>query len=169
MESDWQKALWSQFGAAIDMLERDIRACPEDVWRGRQTAPGAWAIAHHALFWLDLYLSGAVEGFAPPAPFGREELDPAGRLPDRAYSQSELLAYVEHGRERCRRTIRTLTDSQAARGCIFSWGEVTFAELLLYTLRHVQDHAGELSSLIGTASGSGPGWVSRASRPLWEA
>ncbi len=166
MDSNWKTVLWSQFGAAIDMLERDIRACPDELWRGNETSPGAWTIAHHALFWLDLYLSGAVEGFAPPAPFGLEELDPAGRLPDRVFSKSDLLAYLEHGREKCRRTIQVLTDSQAARRCSFGWGELSFAELLLYTMRHVQDHAGELSSLIGTATGSGPGWVAKARMPL---
>ncbi len=169
MDSDWRAVLWSQFGAAIDMLERDIRACPDEVWRGTETTLGAWTIAHHALFWLDLYLSGAVEGFAPPAPFGLEELDPAGRLPARAYSKNELLTYLEHGREKCRRTIQALTASGAAGRHAFRWGEVTFAELLLYTMRHVQDHAGELSSIIGTATGSGPGWVSRASTPLQDA
>jgi hypothetical protein len=166
MEREWKAALWSQFGAAIDMLERDIRACPDDLWRGSEMSPGAWSIVHHALFWLDLYLAGSVEGFAPLPPFGLEELDPSGRLPERAYSKDELVVYLEHGREKCRQTLGALTTWQAGRRCAFTWGEVTFAELLLYTMRHVQDHAGELSSLIGTATGSGPGWVSRASTSL---
>jgi len=49
---------------------------------GRSTRqPEVWYLAFHTLFWLDLYLSGPAEGFAPPAPFTRVELDPAGILP----------------------------------------------------------------------------------------
>ncbi len=166
MDIEWKAILWSQFGAAIDMLEKDILACPEDLWLGSVTRPGAWSIAYHALFWLDLYLHGSVEGFAPPAPYGLEELDPAGRLPDHPYSKVELLLYLEHGRDKCRRTIEALSDGDARRRCRFRWGEVSYMELLLYTMRHVQDHAGELSSLIGTSTGSGPGWVGRAKTPL---
>jgi len=166
MELGWKAALWSQFGAAIDMLERAVRACPDDLWRGQGDAPGAWSIVHHALFWLDLYLAGSVEGFAPPPPFGLEELDPSGRLPERAYSKDELVAYLEHGRARCRRAIESLSDARATQRCRFGWGEVSYGELLIYNLRHVQDHAGELSSLIGQALGSGPGWVARTKTPL---
>ena len=65
-----------------------MAACPDELWRVRlwddAELPGAaefWYIAYHTLFWLDLYLSGAVEGFAPPAPFTLDELDPAGCCP----------------------------------------------------------------------------------------
>ena len=37
--------------------------------QGLPAAAEFWYVVYHALFWLDLYLSGAVEGFAPPAPF----------------------------------------------------------------------------------------------------
>jgi hypothetical protein len=166
MDAGWKASLWSQFGAAIDMLENAARACPDDLWRGREAEPGVWSIVHHALFWLDVYLSGSVEGFSPPSPFALEELDPEGRLPERPYSKDALLAYLEHGRAKCRRTIEALTDEQANRRFSFSWGEVSFAELLLYNMRHVQDHAGEVSCLLGQALGSGPGWVTKAKMPL---
>ncbi len=169
MDTTWKSSLWQQFGAAIDTLENAIHTCPEKLWGDRSRQPEYWYNVYHTLFWLDYYLSDSFEGFAPPAPFGLEELDPAGRLPARAYSKNELLTYLEHGREKCRRTIQALTASGAAGRHAFRWGEVTFAELLLYTMRHVQDHAGELSSIIGTATGSGPGWVSRASTPLQDA
>lgn len=28
----WKKIIWSQFDAAIDMLENSIDACPEEIW-----------------------------------------------------------------------------------------------------------------------------------------
>jgi len=166
MGFEWRAALWSQFGAAIDMLENTVRACPDDLWRGRAAEPGLWSTVHHTLFWLDLYLSGSVEGFAPPAPFGLEELDPEGRLPERPYLGDELLAYLKHGRATCRRTLETLTQEKARERCSFSWDEVSFAELLLYNMRHGEEHAGGLSDRLGQALGSGPGWVAKAKTSL---
>ena len=79
---------------------------PTSCWRVRlwddaelPESAAFWYIVYHTLFWLDLYLSGAVEGFAPPAPFTLDELDPAGLLPERPYTRDELQAYLEHGRE----------------------------------------------------------------------
>ena len=87
-------------------------ACGDDPGQ-RSEFSEFWYIAYHTLFWLDLYLSGSVEGFAPPAPFTLDELDPAGLLPDRRYTRDELLAYLDHDRQKCQTTIETLTDDRA--------------------------------------------------------
>ena len=162
METSWKGIVWHQFGAAIDMLENAMRACPEDVWRDRSRQPEFWYVAYHTLFFLDLYLSGSVDGFAPPAPFTLAELDPAGRLPDRPFTKHELQDYLQHGREKCQTTVRGLTDDRAADLCRFSWGEVRFAELLLYNMRHVQHHAAQLNLILRQATDSAPRWVKRA-------
>ncbi len=162
----WRTIVWRQFGAAIDMLEHALRDCPDELWSESlwedRSMPGAsafWYLAYHTLFWLDLYLSGSAEGFAPPAPFTLDELDPAGVLPDRVYTRAELLGYLAHGRRKCRSTIESLTAEDAARPCRVSRGEMPFAELLLYTMRHVQEHAAQLNMLLGQRTGSATGWV----------
>jgi hypothetical protein len=33
LESPWSAALWQQFGAAIEMLDNALRACPASLWR----------------------------------------------------------------------------------------------------------------------------------------
>ena len=162
MDTTWRAIIWSQFGAAIDMLENALRACPDELWSDRSQRLEFWYVVYHTLFWLDLYLSGSVEGFAPPAPFTLEELDPAGLLPERPYVKDELQAYLEHGRQKCRATIEALTDETARQRCGFSWGEVSFAELLLYNMRHVQEHAAQLSLILGQTIDSAPGWVTQA-------
>ena len=101
-----------------------------------------------------MYLDGAVEGFQPPAPFTMSEIE-AGALPPRQYSQDELLAYLEHCRRKCRETIAGLTDERARRVCQFPWGELCFAELLIDNLRHVQEHAAQLSLFIGQQQEAG--------------
>jgi hypothetical protein len=161
MNDAMKEIIWRQFGAAIDMLEGAVRACPESIWRDRDRRPETWYLAYHTLFWLDLYLSGPVEGFRPPAPFGLEELDPAGVLPDRVYTREELLTYLEHGRAKCRTTIATLTEARAAERHAFGWGEASFAELLLYNLRHVQHHAAQLNLILRQTIDATPGWVAR--------
>jgi hypothetical protein len=35
METSWSTALWRQFGAAIDMLENALVACPASLWTQR--------------------------------------------------------------------------------------------------------------------------------------
>ena len=54
-----------------------------------------------------------------------------------------------------------LTDETAARRCRFGWGESGYLELLLYNLRHVQHHVGQLNLMLGREAGSAPRWVAR--------
>ncbi len=162
MDTTWRAILWQQFGAAIDMLENALVACPDELWSDRSRRPEFWYVVYHTLFFLDLYLSGAVEGFAPPAPFTRDEMDPAGLLPERPFTKDELQTYLDHGRGKCQATIEALTDEKARGRCEFSWGEVSFAELLLYNMRHVQHHAAQLNLILRQQINSAPGWVARA-------
>jgi hypothetical protein len=144
------------------MLENALLACPDEVWNDRSQRLEFWYVAYHTLFWLDLYLSGSVEGFAPPAPFALQELDPAGLLPERPYAKDELQTYLEHSRKKCRATIDALTDEKARQRCRFAWGEVSFLELLLYNMRHVQEHASQLSLILGQKTDSALGWVTQS-------
>lgn len=172
MGPDWNSILWRQIAAALEMLENSLNACPDEHWHGRlwnlpterPDLSQFWYIAFHALFWLDLYLSGAVEGFTPPAPFGLEELDPAGLLPERPYTRGELLVYLEHDRAKCRDILQNLTGEGASRTCKLPWGEISYAELLLDNLRHVQEHTAQLNLYLGQQVGSAPGWVTRPKR-----
>lgn len=156
----WRTATWRQYGAAIDMLDDAMLACPdelwtEDVWEGSPF----WYVAYHSVFWLDYYLSGSDEAFAPPSPFGLEELDPAGVLPPRVYAKAELRGYLAHGRRRCRETIASVSDDQLERPCRVGRGTLPFAELLLYSMRHTQEHAAQLNVFLGQRTGSAGGWV----------
>ena len=162
METPWKAIVWSQFGAAIDMLENALVACPDELWSDRSRRPEFWYVVYHTLFYLDLYLSGSVEGFVPPAPFTLDELDPEGLVPDPPYTKDELRTYLEHGRRKCRATIEALTDEDARRRCNFEWVDVTGAELLLYNMRHVQHHAAQLNLLLRQTIDSAPRWVVKA-------
>ena len=177
MDPLWRTILWAQFGAAIDMLDNALVACPDALWRQRlwrdppdQTLPPGlaefWYLAYHALFWLDLYLAGTVEGFAPPAPFTLEELDPAGVVPAPPYTKEELRTYLAYARQKCHTALTTLTDEHARQQVEFPWARgraFTYLELQLYNMRHVQEHAAQLSILLGQhAIHAESSWIARA-------
>ena len=164
--------LWRQFGAAIDMFGSALRDCPDELWEKPLwkddtdpwvTAGGSsfWYLGFHTLFWLDLYLTGSEEGFAPPEPFDLVEMDPTGVLP-RIYSRAELLDYLDYCRRKCQETIISLSPEQANRLCRFSWGELPFAELQLYNLRHVQEHGAQLHMFLGQQARKPSSWVAKA-------
>jgi hypothetical protein len=151
--------IWHEFGASIDMLENAMRVCPEAVWGDRSLRPEFWYVAFHTLFFLDLYLSDTDAGFSPPAPFTLDEMDERGLLPERVYTKEELREYLEHGREKCRKTIAVMTEERAGQRCGFSWLEMSVAESLLYNMRHVQHHVGQLNMILRQKTDSAPRWV----------
>ena len=161
--------LWRQFAGAIDMLADALRNCPDELWEQQLWAdhPDQWVAAgfskfwylgYHTLFWLDLYLTGAEEGFAPPPPFALVEMEEGETLP-RTYTRDELLGYLQLCRGRCCETISAMSVEQARRVCRFGWGEVPFAELQLYNLRHVQEHAAQLGMFLGQQVGQSTRWI----------
>lgn len=164
METLWSAALWPQFGAAIDTFENALLACPDSLWKGRLWSEKSdhsrppefaefWYLTYHTLFWLDLYLSGVPEeDFAPPTPFIWTEAGVEWVLPERPYSKDELHAYLMSLREQCRITLLALTDEQARRPVEYPWSQgqpISYLELQLYTMRHVQEHAAQLNLFLG--------------------
>lgn len=157
----WRAVLWQQFGAAIDMLENALIACPDKLWSDRSQQPEFWYLVYHTLFWLDLYLSDSPEGFAPPAPFTLDEMDPAGLLPERPYTKDELRTYLEHGRNKCRAKIEALTDEKVRQRFRLRRMDFSVAELLMYNMRHVQHGAAQLNLILRQKVDSAPRWVVR--------
>ncbi len=166
MDSMTKTIIWQQFGASIDMLEEAMRACPLWLWGDRSQRPEFWYIVFHALFYLDLYLSDSDKGFSPPSPFTLDELDERGLLPERVYTHEELQSYLVHGREKCRRTVAALTDEKANQRCGFDWLDLTVGELLLYNMRHLQHHAGQLNLILRQKVDAAPRWVRKTRAPL---
>jgi hypothetical protein len=158
--------LWHHLGAAIDMLENAIVACPDALWSDRTQRPEYWYVAYHTLFFLDYYHSESAEGFAPPAPFTLEELDPAGIIPERPFTKDELLGYLEHGREKCRAIVATLTEETASEVRRFNGQDWTVLEWLLSSMRHVQHHTAQLNLILRQQTDSAPRWVGRTSHEL---
>ncbi len=162
MDAECKNIIWQQFGAAINTLENAITACPEELWFDNDKHPPFWALVHHTLFWLDYYMSESTKDFAPPEPFGMEEMDPAGVLSPRPYTKEESQSYLEHCRKKCRETIESMNDELAAKTYNFRKATLSFAELLLYNMRHVQHGAAQLNLILRQNTNSAPRWIFRA-------
>jgi hypothetical protein len=163
MDSNWRTSVWQQYGAAIDTLKDAIELCPDHLWTTvlwtdtDDVRYGQfWFVAYHTLFWMDLFLTGSQKGFAPPSPFIR------GALPEQPYTKEQILAYLGQCRSRCQSTIEALTEAQAQQRCVFEWMEPSFLELQLYAMRHVQEHAAQLSLVLGQHDVTGFDWIARA-------
>jgi DinB superfamily len=140
----WRTILWKQFGAAIDMLDNTLVACPDSLWTQRlwRNPPPPefplqfaefWYVTFHTLVWLDLYLSGIPEEeIAPPAPFAQGVLDSVEAQPERPYTREELRAYLASTRQKCRSMLIALTDQQPRRPVEYPWSQgqpISFLEL----------------------------------------
>ncbi len=147
------------------MLENALAACPEELWSDRDEQPEYWYMVYHTLFFLDLYLHGSVEGFRPPQPFNLDELDPAGIMPERVYTKDEM-SYLEHCRRKSRSTIGALTEARALERCEFPWVVMSFSELLLSNMRHVQHHSAQLNLRLRQRIDSAPRWVAATKHQL---
>ncbi len=158
-----KESLWKQFGASIDMLENAITLCTDELWDNDKKF---WYNSYHCLFWLDYYLTLEPNSFAPPFPFTLSEFDPAGALPDRVYSKSEILSYLQHCRQKCCNLIASLTDELANSRWINDYKDYSVFEITLYNMRHVQHHAAQLNLLLRQGINNAPNWVGQTQEKL---
>lgn len=152
-------AVWNQLGAGLDMLENAIVLCPDEHW---DTTLDFWYIAYHCIFWADYYLTTEPNKFEPPAPFAFSEFDPAGKKPERTYTKSELLDYLEHCRKKAHQLIAGLTVEKLNDRWVNDYKNFSLLEILMYNLRHIQHHSAQLNLLLRRAINNAPVWVSQA-------
>ncbi len=156
MDTLIKTAIWNQFGASLDYLADTLAACPDDLWLTTLwNAPEDevlyarfWYRIYHTLFWLDLYLTGDRAKYSAPEQFRIKRVNGAPIF-ERPFTKPELQTYLAYCRQKCQTTIEALTDSDAQRRFTFDWGEASFFELLIYNLRHVEEHAAQLNLFLG--------------------
>lgn len=164
MNSEINISLWKQFGAAIDMLENSMKACPEELWNQTEF----WYRAYHTLFFLDYYLSDETpeSEFRPPAPFTLSEFNPEGEMPPRTYTKEELLGYLQHCRDKCREAINNL-DVNSDKRFVNEYRNYSVFEIMLYNMRHVQHHMAQLNLILRQNGIEAPDWVSQTKEDLY--
>ena len=163
---DVRKTIASQFHAALSMLEQTVRLCPQPLWDDRAQANPFWRVAYHALFFVNLYLQPNEDELSLWEE-GREGYQFLGPTPwpphtqpeaDQPYSREEILAYLAFCREEVDRLVPAV-DLGAPSG--FSWLPFDKMELQIYNIRHLQQHVGDLSSLMLSQADLEIDWVGK--------
>ncbi len=159
MDQNLKEILWRQFGASIDMLKNAIELCPEADWA---TKNQFWYNAYHSIFFLDYYLTMPPVGFTPPAPFDLSEFE--DRMPSSVFTKDELLIYTHYCRNKCHDFIMNWNNETDPT----EWENesktmrYSVVEILIYNLRHVQHHVGQLNLLLRQMINDAPEWVYEA-------
>ncbi len=156
-----REAIWNQFGASIEMLENAIIMCPDEHWN---TELNFWYISYHCIFWTDYYLTTEPSKFEPPSPFTFSEFDPTGKKPDRTYTKAELLAYLEHCRQKANQLITSLTAERLNNRWVNDYKNFSLLEILLYNVRHIQHHSAQLNLLLRQTINNAPTWLSQVKK-----
>lgn len=154
-------AIWTQFGASLDMLENAINMCPGEHW---ETEFDFCYLSFHCIFWTDYYLSTEPHKFEPPKPFTFSEFDPTGKKPERTYTKPEILGYLEHCRLKANRLISELTPNRMNDRWTNEHKNYSLLEILLYNMRHIQHHSAQLNLFLRQTIDNAPNWVSQAKK-----
>lgn len=159
MENPTASAVKSQFGASLDMLENAITACRDEHWN---TDDKFWYISFHCIFWTDYYLSTDPDNFTPPAPFTCSEFTTPGKLPNTVFSKPELLSYTRYCKEKMNNLLREMHPDELNNRWINAYKNYSLLEILLYNLRHIQHHTGQLNLLLKQKTDTAPAWISQS-------
>ena len=161
---DIPNTLISQYLAALEMLKRSIVACPESIWDSADDKTKCWHIAYHALFYTHLYLQDSQHTFVP-WPKHRDEYQFIGQVPwpphapptiGEPFDKATVLEYLAYCQHQVEDRVPKL-DLDAASG--FDWLPMRKLELQIYSMRHLQQHTGELMDRLGSRAGIELDWV----------
>jgi hypothetical protein len=161
---NYVEVIRSQYLASLEMLKETITLCPESIWNSPGDKTKFWHIAYHALFYVHLYLQDSERTFTPWVNH-RQSYNFIGlRLPpgvtppqvDQPYDKESVLEYLAFCRQQVAERVPQL-NLEAASG--FSWLPFGKFELQIYSIRHLQQHTGELMERLGTRADVEIHWV----------
>jgi hypothetical protein len=154
----------SQYLAALEMLKETIVQCPDSIWDDPNDKTKVWQIAYHALFYTHLYLQETEEAFTPWSKH-RQGVHSLGQVPKQQdsapetvepYEKETVLEYLAFCQQQVAEIVPQL-NLEAASG--FHWLPFGKFELQFYTIRHIQQHTGELMERLGTRADLELPWV----------
>lgn len=140
------EAVADQFARAWEMFAAFTQSFPEESWRAAdrpELCPARWA--YHAVSAADFYSRQSPDGFRQHQRFRTNwETDDLPKLP----SQGEILSYAEQVRNRQDAWLRSTSDAELlAANDAFPWTGKTVLDRMVYSLRHLQHHTGEMRML----------------------
>ena len=168
---DVSRSFASQYHAVLSMMEQTVRLCPEQLWYAPGRTNPFWRIAYHALHVANHYLQETEHEPVrwQPARAGYQHLAPSPSPPhtpqpqaDQPYTRNEMLDLIDFSRAQVDRILPGV-DMSAPSG--FHWLPFSKLELQLYNIRHLQQHVGDLSTLLHTHAGLEIDWIKMGPAP----
>ncbi|HEX6291911.1 MAG TPA: DinB family protein [Herpetosiphonaceae bacterium] len=154
---DYREPIISQYHAALDMLKQSILACPETLWHRPDDRNTFSQVAYHALFFTHLYLQESEQAFRVWS--GHRDAyrfeDDVRTQPAESATKATVLAYLAFCQ---RQVVENVSTMELAAASGFDWLPFTTFEVQLYSIRHIQQHVGELMERLGTRA-SAIDWV----------
>ena len=151
---DAQKAIHSQYLSSLAMLKQAIIKCPPSLWDSPKDKNSSWFIAYHALYFTHLYLQPTRRDFVRWRGHGK----PATAA---ALSKQEILEYLAYVEREVAQRIPGI-DLEAPSG--FHELHVDKLELQMVTIRHIQQHTGELYERLGARANVKLTWAEQRRR-----
>jgi len=150
---DYRQIIRSQYLATLEMLKQAIERCPATLWNDPADQNKFWHVAYHALYYTHLYLQPSEQDFEPWAKH-RKSHDLAKAADP--HSKEEILQYLAFCQQQVIEQVPQLNlDAESG----FYWLSLSKAELQIYNIRHLQQHAGELMERLGSRAGIDVDWV----------
>lgn len=147
-----KRVLAGQFEASHCMLGECIEKCPGEHWDSPIAKYPFWQVAYHTLCFVDFYLSPGDAAWRPRLgdrglhPRARAELD--DEYPSRRFEKPELLEYLAICRAKLSGAIAAETSRSLEGPTGFPRLPFSRGELYIYSIRHIQHHAGQLGALL---------------------
>ncbi|GAG79166.1 unnamed protein product, partial [marine sediment metagenome] len=115
-------AIKEQYGAAIAMLKKNLKSCPEEVWDDRTSGPPFWHVAYHVMWFLDWYLSDSKEARESfKSKLGEKALQELNKTPEITLTPTQLLEYLSDIKEKAKSRFENLTSDELLQSSVFEW------------------------------------------------
>jgi hypothetical protein len=159
-----QEVLRSQYLASLEMIEDAVRNCPDAQWDDPEAGNPFWHVAYHALFYAHLYLANGESDFRG-RPYHRMNSQFLGTLPwpphekvevGEPYGKDVVLDYAAFCEGYVAERLPVMDLAAPSR---YSWVPFSTGELMIYNIRHIQHHAGQLADRLRRSADLGVAWI----------
>ena len=172
MLDTFKTLLVNQFEASFCTLQACVDRCPAAAWNAPVAKYPFCQVVFHTLFFADFYLGDDEHAFRRE-PFHVEHRNVFAdyeqmeyREPTGLYERDWITLYLDYCRGRAARTIAAETSESLGAVCGFPPKKFSRGELHVYSIRHVQHHAAQLSLRLRLDYGVDIPWIGSGWRQL---
>lgn len=148
-----QRTIQSQYLAALKMLKEAIMKCPTTVWDAAQDKDKFWFKAQHVLYWAHVDVRATSTRFVPWKGHRRPQAS-------RPTSKDELLEYLAH----IERGVTHPGSPSDLVGSAGARGRFEHLRRAIASVRHIQQHTGELYERLGSRENIVLHWTEQVKR-----